>query len=55
MTSSYLPLHTDLSFEEHQQLAKAASSDTKKEIRRLLSDHIDRTRRIYTKENAKSA
>jgi len=52
---SHLPQHTDLSFEEHQQLATAARSGTKKEIRRLLFNHIDRTRQVYTKENAKSA
>ena len=48
---SALPRHTELSFEEHKQLAQAVRAGTKKEIRRLLSEHIDRTRQVYATSN----
>ena len=50
---SELPRHTELSFDEHDQLAKAVRSGTKKEIRRLLTEHIDRTRQVYSKSKLK--
>ncbi len=46
---SVLPMHTKLSFSEHELLAEAVANGNKKEIRRLLSEHIDRTRQVYTK------
>lgn len=48
---SELPQHTDLSFKEHQLLAKAVRNGEKKELRRLLAKHIDRTRQVYAKSN----
>lgn len=45
---SNLPRHTELSYGEHESLAKAVRSGDKKEIRRLLTEHIDRTRQVYT-------
>ena len=50
---SELPRHTELSFDEHDQLAKAVRSGTKKDIRRLLTEHIDRTRKVYSKSKLK--
>jgi len=44
---SNLPNHTDLSFKEHQQIAGAVRKGDRKKIRRLLSEHIDRTRQVY--------
>ena len=46
---SDLPQHTELSFKEHQQIASAIRKGDRKKIRRLLSEHIDRTRQVYTK------
>lgn len=43
-----LPQHTTLSFEEHIGLAQAVQNGDMFEIRRLLSDHIDRTRQAYS-------
>ncbi|MEH6522440.1 MAG: GntR family transcriptional regulator [Sulfitobacter sp.] len=44
---SVLPQHTNLSFEEHVGLAKAVQSSDMSEIKRLLAEHIDRTRQTY--------
>lgn len=45
---SVLPQHTDLSFEEHVGLAKAARNNDLAEIKGLLAEHIDRTRQTYS-------
>ena len=45
---STLPRHTDLSYEEHKQLAKAVRKGSMSEIRTLLTEHIDRTRHAYS-------
>ena len=45
---SALPQHTVLSYHEHVGLAKAVQKSNMAEIRRLLADHIDRTRRTYS-------
>lgn len=45
---SELPRHTELSFSEHELLAQAVQNGDLKEIRRLLADHINRTRQVYT-------
>jgi len=45
---SSLPQHTQLSFEEHKMLAKAVRNGNMPEIRRLLAEHIDRTRQAYS-------
>ena len=42
-----LPRHTDLSFEEHRGIAAAVRKGDMIEIRRLLAEHIDRTRQAY--------
>ncbi|PKN44348.1 MAG: hypothetical protein CVU59_11855, partial [Deltaproteobacteria bacterium HGW-Deltaproteobacteria-17] len=42
-----LPRHTDLSFEEHRMLATAVRKGEMDVIRRLLAEHIDRTRQAY--------
>ena len=42
-----LPQHTELSFEEHQGIAQAVSKGDMESIRRLLAEHIDRTRQVY--------
>ena len=44
---SKLPRHTDLSFEEHRGIAAAFRKGDMGEIRRLLAEHIDRTRQAY--------
>jgi DNA-binding GntR family transcriptional regulator len=44
---SQLPRHTDLSYEEHVAIAKAASTANVDEIKALLAFHIDRTRKAY--------
>lgn len=44
---SALPQHTELSFQEHKKLAKAVKGGDTEEIRRLLAEHIDRTRQAY--------
>ena len=44
---SQLPHHTDLSFDEHVAIAKAADAENLDEIKRLLAHHIDRTRTAY--------
>ena len=49
---SDLPQHTELSFDEHALLAKAVRKGDEKKIRRLLAEHIDRTRQVYS--NSKS-
>ncbi len=48
---SVLPQHTDLSFQEHKDLAAAARSKDMARIRSLLCDHIDRTRQVYAKSS----
>lgn len=45
---STLPQHTQLSFEEHEGLAIAAHSGDMAEIRKLLSEHIARSRQSYS-------
>ena len=44
---SRLPKHTDLSFDEHQCLAHAVRKGDLTEIKALLAEHIDRTRKAY--------
>ena len=51
---STLPRHTELSYDEHALLAKAVQNGNKKDIRKLLADHIDRTRQVYTNANKHS-
>jgi len=48
---SALPKHTELSFDEHELLAEAVKNGKSKEIRRLLYEHIDRTRQVYANSN----
>jgi len=43
-----LPQHTELSFNEHQQLAGAVREGNREKFRQLLTEHIDRTRQMYT-------
>ncbi|CUJ97899.1 GntR family transcriptional regulator [Shimia thalassica] len=45
---SGLPKHTDLSYLEHGKLADAVRTKDMPEIRRLLAEHIDRTREAYS-------
>jgi DNA-binding GntR family transcriptional regulator len=45
---SDLPQHTELSYQEHIGLSEAVQTGDLTEIRRLLVDHIDRTRKAYT-------
>ncbi len=52
---SDLPKHTDLSFDEHKLIAKAVRKGDEKKIRRLLAEHIDRTRQVYTHANTDAA
>ncbi|MDE0697463.1 MAG: GntR family transcriptional regulator [Boseongicola sp.] len=42
-----LPQHTDLSFEEHRRIAVAVRRGALEGIRRLLAEHIDRSRQAY--------
>ncbi len=44
---SKLPMHTDLSFDEHKAIAKAVRKGDLIEIKALLAEHIDRTRKAY--------
>ena len=46
---SQLPKHTDLSFDEHQAIAEAVRKGDLMEIKALLAEHIDRTRKAYNK------
>ena len=49
------PGHTEHSYEEHKELAGAVAAGDMQIIRRLLKDHIDRTRQSYSiaiRENA---
>lgn len=46
---SQLPKHTDLSFDEHQCLGEAVRKGDLTEIKALLAEHIDRTRKAYKK------
>jgi len=48
---SELPQHTQLSFAEHKKLAQAVRKGDEKKIRKLLAEHIDRTRQVYAKSN----
>lgn len=48
---SGLPRHTELSYNEHELLAQAVQNGNKKQIHRLLAEHIDRTRQVYTNAN----
>ena len=45
---SALPQHTKLSFDEHKKLAVAVKGGDMVEIKRLLAEHIDRTRQVYS-------
>lgn len=45
---SSLPQHTELSFQEHAHLAGAVRKQDMAEIRKLLIEHIDRTRQVYS-------
>ncbi|MDU8911892.1 GntR family transcriptional regulator [Aestuariicoccus sp. MJ-SS9] len=42
-----LPQHTDLSFDEHRQIAIAVREGNLDKIKALLKEHIDRTRQTY--------
>ncbi|MEX0280901.1 MAG: GntR family transcriptional regulator [Arenibacterium sp.] len=42
-----LPQHTDLSFNEHKEIAKAVGEGDMARIKTLLTEHIDRTRQAY--------
>ena len=46
---SQLPKHTDLSFDEHKAIAEAVRKADLMEIKALLAEHIDRTRKAYNK------
>lgn len=46
---SQLPKHTDLSFDEHRAIAEAVRKGNLTEIKALLAEHIDRTRKAYNK------
>ena len=46
---SQLPRHTDLSFDEHRAIAEAVRKGDLMEIKALLAEHIDRTRKAYNK------
>ncbi|EBA18621.1 transcriptional regulatory protein [Roseobacter sp. SK209-2-6] len=46
---SQLPKHTDLSFDEHSAIAEAVRKGDLMEVKALLAEHIDRTRKAYTK------
>ena len=46
---SQLPKHTDLSFDEHKAIAEAVRKGDLIEIKALLAEHIDRTRKAYNK------
>ncbi|WP_162652504.1 GntR family transcriptional regulator [Lentilitoribacter sp. Alg239-R112] len=51
-----LPKHTSLSFDEHVQLADAVRDGDMTVVRKLLAEHIDRTRQAYSvAEDAKDA
>jgi len=52
---SDLPQHTDLSFDEHKLIAKAVRKGDEKKIRRLLAEHIDRTRQVYSNSKSDAA
>jgi DNA-binding GntR family transcriptional regulator len=51
---SALPQHTKLSFDEHKKLADAVERGEMDEIRRLLAEHIDRTRQVYADASDKT-
>ncbi|MYA90138.1 MAG: GntR family transcriptional regulator [Boseongicola sp. SB0662_bin_57] len=42
-----LPQHTELSFEEHRRIAAAVRRGALEGIRKLLTEHIDRSRQAY--------
>ncbi|MYK32644.1 MAG: GntR family transcriptional regulator [Boseongicola sp. SB0670_bin_30] len=42
-----LPQHTELSFEEHRRIAAAVRRGALEGIRKLLAEHIDRSRQAY--------
>jgi len=52
---SRLPMHTELSFGEHRQIAAAARSGEMILVRRVLAEHIDRTRQAYRRSIAEPA
>lgn len=45
---SRLPKHTDLSFNEHKAIIRAVHSGDLSTIKKLLAEHIDRTRKAYS-------
>lgn len=45
---SSLPQHTELSYQEHKNLADAVRKQDKTDIRKLLREHINRTRQAYS-------
>lgn len=45
---SVLPQHTELSFQEHVGLAQAVRANDMSEIKKLLAEHINRTRQTYS-------
>lgn len=45
---STLPQHTKLSYDEHKKLAAAVKGGDMVEVKRLLAEHIDRTRQAYS-------
>lgn len=42
-----LPRHTELSFDEHEKIARAVGEGDIDKIKSLLTEHIDRTRQAY--------
>ena len=42
-----LPQHTELSFDEHKEIATAVGEGDMARIKTLLTEHIDRTRQAY--------
>jgi DNA-binding GntR family transcriptional regulator len=44
---SLLPDHTSLSFDEHIEITKLAGNKDLKKIRKIIKEHIDRTRQCY--------
>ncbi len=52
---SHLPKHTELSFDEHKRIAAAVRGGDLAEVRRLLAEHIDRTRQTYASSIRDSA
>ncbi|RYG89457.1 GntR family transcriptional regulator [Loktanella sp. IMCC34160] len=49
---SQLPRHTDLSLDEHKAIAQAVRRGDLTEIKELLAEHIDRTRKAYSEASS---